>query len=403
MMGSSELGRISEEVEATSETSDGGAEVGAASGSGEDVGWATSDEGMNSVVLVAASGEAGTSDAAEEASDEGAGKRSETTELRADSTGAGLSEEAGATEVSACEVAASGEADDSATEATPVGVGEAAGFSVTTALVAATISSADEIKLVRDSPSEVGIVDSIVDGAEDSAAEGASGPGSWWALTWLDRLESWGMNEEIEDEENEEIEEEMGSPGYVGVGLVHAPDSLQEVLVASHEFEGVDTNCRAGSFGSIVPPDGTAVDTPNGTPIGFVALATPSWSALSAVAWLVQAVYAPSGPAEIPLLGMKVSAPLIPVAADEIGSKLAVLPVIVVGVGKPSGPHVVDVIAIRVEIAPSLPMTGGRLVGSPESVNGVSKPSGPQVVVTIAVLTKLVGTGMTRVGEPSAP
>ena len=177
MMGTSELGRISEEVEATSETSDGGAEVGAASGSGEEVGWAASDVGVTSEVLVAASGEAGTSDAAEEASDEGAGKRSETTELRADSTGAGLSDEAGTTEVSACEVAASGEADDSAPEATSVGVGEAAGFSVTAALVAATISSADDLLSVRDSPSEVGIADSIVAGAEDSA-EGASGPGS---------------------------------------------------------------------------------------------------------------------------------------------------------------------------------------------------------------------------------
>jgi hypothetical protein len=149
MTGTSELGRVSKEVEATSETSDGGAEVGAASGSGEDVGWATSEEGMTSVVLVAASGEAGTSDEAEEASDEGAGKRSETTELRADSTDAGLSDEAEATEVSAAEVAASGEADDSAPEATSVGVAEEAGFSVTTALVAATISSADTIRLVR--------------------------------------------------------------------------------------------------------------------------------------------------------------------------------------------------------------------------------------------------------------
>lgn len=149
MMGTSELGRISEEVEATSEASDGGAEVGAASGSGEEVGWATSDVGVISVVLVAASGEAGTSDAAEEASDEGAGKRSETTELRADSTGAGVSDEAGATEVSACEVAVSGEADDSAPEGASVGVEEEAGFSVTTALVAATILSADDIKLVR--------------------------------------------------------------------------------------------------------------------------------------------------------------------------------------------------------------------------------------------------------------
>jgi hypothetical protein len=128
MMGTSELGRISEEVEATSEISDGGAEVGAASGSGEEVGWATSDEGMTSVVLVAASGEGAASDEAEEASDEGAGKRSETTELRADSMGAGLSDEAGATEVSAAEVAASGEADDSAPEATSVGVGEEADF-----------------------------------------------------------------------------------------------------------------------------------------------------------------------------------------------------------------------------------------------------------------------------------
>jgi hypothetical protein len=50
------------------------------------------------------------------------------------------------------------------------------------------------------------------------------------------------MNEEIEDEEKEEKEEEMGSPGYVGTGgglLVHAPDSLQEVLGVSQELEVV--------------------------------------------------------------------------------------------------------------------------------------------------------------------
>ena len=55
MTGASELGRISEEVVATSETSAGGAELEAASGSGEEVGCATSDVEMTSVVLVAAS------------------------------------------------------------------------------------------------------------------------------------------------------------------------------------------------------------------------------------------------------------------------------------------------------------------------------------------------------------
>jgi len=53
------------------------------------------------------------------------------------------------------------------------------------------------------------------------------------------------MNEEIEDEENEEKEEEMGSPGYIvgsWVLLVHAPDSLHEVVGISQEFEVVDMN-----------------------------------------------------------------------------------------------------------------------------------------------------------------
>jgi hypothetical protein len=71
----------------------------------------------------------------------------------------------------------------------------------------------------------------------------------------------------------------MGSPGFVGAGgagLVHAPDSLQEELVVFQEFEVVDMNWRAGSFGLIVPPDGAPVDTPNGTPIEFVALARPA-------------------------------------------------------------------------------------------------------------------------------
>jgi len=71
----------------------------------------------------------------------------------------------------------------------------------------------------------------------------------------------------------------MGSPGYIvgsWVLLVHAPDSLQEVVGGSQEFEVVDMNWRAGSIGLIVASDGTAVDVPNGTPIGFVALATPS-------------------------------------------------------------------------------------------------------------------------------
>jgi hypothetical protein len=178
MTGTSELGRISKEVEATSETSDGGAEVGAASGSGEEVGLAASDVEMTSVVLVAASGEAGTSDAAEDTSDEGARATSETTEEGAVSGDAGPSEATGATEVSAAEVAASGEAADSAPEGASVGVAEEAGVSVTTALVAATISSADVIKLLKDLPSEVGIADSPVAGAEASEAEGASGPES---------------------------------------------------------------------------------------------------------------------------------------------------------------------------------------------------------------------------------
>jgi hypothetical protein len=105
-----------------------------------------------------------------------------------------------------------------------------------------------------------------------------------------------------------------------------------------------------------------------------------------------------------------VPVPLIPVAADEIapslpktGSGLAVLPGIVVGVGKPSGPHDVDVIAMKVEIAPSLPKTGGRLVGPPAIVVGVGKPSGPHDVDMAAEVIKLVGRGMTGVGEPSAP
>lgn len=91
------------------------------------------------------------------------------------------------------------------------------------------------------------------------------------------------MNEEI-DEEKEEIEDGMGSPGYVGAGLVHAPDLLQEDLVVFQEFDVVDTNWRAGSFGSMVPPDGTPVDTPNGTPIGFAVLAAPFCPAFNAVA-----------------------------------------------------------------------------------------------------------------------
>ena len=107
---------------------------------------------------------------------------------------------------------------------------------------------------------------------------------------------------------------------------------------------------------------------------------------------------------------MKVSAPTIPVAADEIapslpktGSRLAVLSGIVVGVGRPSGPHDVDDIAMKVEIAPSLPKTGGRLVESPRIVVGVGKPSGPQVVVVTAMVIKLVERGMMGVGRPSVP
>jgi len=53
------------------------------------------------------------------------------------------------------------------------------------------------------------------------------------------------MNEEKDDEEKEEKEEEMGSPGYI-VGswalLVHASDSLQEVVGVSQEFEVVGMN-----------------------------------------------------------------------------------------------------------------------------------------------------------------
>jgi len=107
---------------------------------------------------------------------------------------------------------------------------------------------------------------------------------------------------------------------------------------------------------------------------------------------------------------MKVSAPLITVAADEIAASLAKIggrlvgpPRIVVGVGKPSGPHDVDVIVTKVEIAPSLPKTGGRLVESPRIVVGVGKPSGPQVVVVTAMVIKLVERGMMGVGRPSVP
>ena len=107
---------------------------------------------------------------------------------------------------------------------------------------------------------------------------------------------------------------------------------------------------------------------------------------------------------------MKVSAPLIPVAADEIaaslpkiGGRLAGPPRIVVGVGKPSSPHDVDFIATKVEIAPSFPKTGGRLVESPRIVAGVGKPSGPQVVLVTAMVIELVERGMTGVGRPSVP
>ena len=55
---------------------------------------------------------------------------------------------------------------------------------------------------------------------------------------------------------------------------------------------------------------------------------------------------------------MKVSAPLIPVEEDGI--------------------------------APSLPKTGGKLVGSPNTVVGVGKPSDPQDVEVIAIVIKLV-------------
>ena len=98
--------------------------------------------------------------------------------MEAVSAEVGMSEDAGATEVSACEVAASGVADDSAPEATSVGEAEAAGDSVTTALDASAISSADDNKSVGDLPSEVGTGDSIVAEAGDSEAEGASKPGS---------------------------------------------------------------------------------------------------------------------------------------------------------------------------------------------------------------------------------
>jgi len=107
---------------------------------------------------------------------------------------------------------------------------------------------------------------------------------------------------------------------------------------------------------------------------------------------------------------MKASTPLIPVAADEIaaslpktGDRLAVLPEIVVGVGKPSGPHDVDVIVTKLEIAPSFPKTGGRLVESPRIVVGVGKPSGPQIVVVTAMVPKLAERGMMGVGRPSVP
>ena len=52
------------------------------------------------------------------------------------------------------------------------------------------------------------------------------------------------MNEEKDDEEKEE-KEEMRSPGYIvgsWVLLVHAPDSLHEVVGVSQEFEVVGMN-----------------------------------------------------------------------------------------------------------------------------------------------------------------
>jgi len=55
---------------------------------------------------------------------------------------------------------------------------------------------------------------------------------------------------------------------------------------------------------------------------------------------------------------MNVSAPLIPVEVDEV--------------------------------APSLPKTGGKLVGFPDTVVGVGKLSDPQDVEVTAIVTKLV-------------
>ena len=72
----------------------------------------------------------------------------------------------------------------------------------------------------------------------------------------------------------------------------------------------------------------------------------------------MEAANATSDPTDAPLLAINVPTSLIPVDEDEV--------------------------------APSLPKTGGRLVGSPNIVVGVGKLSDPQDVEVTAIVTKLV-------------
>jgi hypothetical protein len=150
------------------------------------------------------------------------------------------------------------------------------------------------------------------------------------------------MNEEIDDDEKTEEEkvEEMGlglglAGSYVGADgtpLVQLLDSLQDIEV-------VDKNWRAGSVGLIGPPVGTPIVDgigPNGTPIGFVPLTSPSCPAANAVAWLIDELLLQTE--------LKAAAPLIPVVEDKTapslpktGGRLA-LAVCITGVGSPSMP-----------------------------------------------------------------
>ena len=72
----------------------------------------------------------------------------------------------------------------------------------------------------------------------------------------------------------------------------------------------------------------------------------------------MEAANAPSDPTDAPLLVINVPASLIPVGEDEI--------------------------------APSLPKTGSKLVGSPDIVVGVGKPLDPQDVEVTAIVIELV-------------